>query len=58
MAYSELLEDLADLSLSIRGLVLAQNLTEGVETMPGFKPFSSTHIWRPYEGEIYTPLPG
>ncbi|WP_242541274.1 hypothetical protein [Phormidium pseudopriestleyi] len=52
--YSELMEDLPD--LSIPGLVLAQNLTEGVETMPGFKPFNSTHIWQPYEGETYTPL--
>ncbi|WP_254566966.1 hypothetical protein [Oscillatoria sp. HE19RPO] len=54
--YSELLEDLPD--LSIPGLVLAQNLTAEFETMPGFKQFNSTHIWRPYEGETYTPLKG
>ncbi|AFY80417.1 hypothetical protein [Oscillatoria acuminata] len=54
--YSELMEDLPE--WSIPGLVLAQNLTEGLETMPGFKLFNSTHIWQPYEGESSTPLLG
>lgn len=52
--YSELIEDLPNLSLP--GLVLAKELTHGVEILPLFRTFSSSYIWQPYEGEIYNPL--
>lgn len=52
--YSELMEDLSNLSLP--GLVLAKELTHGLEILPGFRPFSSSYFWQPYEGEIYNPL--
>jgi hypothetical protein len=52
--YSELMEDLPNLSLP--GLVLAKELTHGLEILPGFRPFSSNYIWQLYEGEVYNPL--
>lgn len=52
--YSELMEDLAN--LSIPGLVVAKELTQGLETLPGFRPFSSSYWWQPYQGEVYNPL--
>jgi hypothetical protein len=52
--YSELIEDLPE--LSIPGLVLAKELTQGRETLPVFRSFSSSYVWQPYEGEIYNPL--
>jgi len=52
--YSELMEDLSNLSLP--GLVLAKELTQGLEILPLFRTFSSSYVWQPYAGEIYNPL--
>ncbi|XZN92199.1 MAG: hypothetical protein ACM65M_04920 [Microcoleus sp.] len=52
--YSELMEDLSN--LSIPGLVLAKELTHGLEILPVFREFSPSYIWQPYEGEVYNPL--
>ncbi len=52
--YSELIEDLSNLSLP--GLVLAKELIQEQETLPVFRPFSSSYVWQPYEGEVYNPL--
>ena len=52
--YSELMEDLS--KLSIPGLVLAKELTHGLEILPVFRPFSPSYRWQPYEGEVYNPL--
>lgn len=52
--YSELMEDLS--ILSIPGLVLAKELTHGLEILPIFRPFSPSYVWQPYEGEVYNPL--
>jgi len=52
--YSELMEDLS--KLSIPGLVLAKELTHGLEILPIFRPFSPSYMWQPYEGEVYNPL--
>jgi hypothetical protein len=52
--YSELREDLPNLSMP--GLVLAKELTYGLDILPGFRLFSSSYVWQPYEGEIYNPL--
>ena len=52
--YNELISDLSN--LSIPGLVLAKELTQDIETLPGFLPFSSGYVWQPYEGEVYNPL--
>ncbi|TAE60883.1 MAG: hypothetical protein EAZ76_18390 [Nostocales cyanobacterium] len=49
--YSELIEDLPN--LSIPGLVLSTELTQGLETLSGFQEFSSGYIWQPYKGEVY-----
>ncbi|QXE24063.1 hypothetical protein B6N60_02766 [Richelia sinica FACHB-800] len=51
--YSELIEDLPN--LSIPGLVLSTELTQGLETLSGFQEFSSGYIWQPYKGEVYHP---
>lgn len=52
--YSELIDDLSNLSCP--GLVLAKELTHGLETLPVFRSFSSSYVWQPYEGEVYNPL--
>lgn len=52
--YSELIEDLSNLSCP--GLVLAKELTHGLETLPVFRSFSSSYVWQPHEGEVYNPL--
>ncbi len=52
--YSELMEDLSNLSLP--GLVLAKELTLGLEILPLFRTFSSRYVWQPYAGEVYNPL--
>jgi hypothetical protein len=49
--YSELIEDLPN--LSIPGLVLSTELTQGLEKLSGFQEFSSGYIWQPYKGEVY-----
>ena len=53
-AYSELMEDLDN--LSIPGLVVAKVLYEGINKLPGFRPFSPDRVWQPYQGEVYNPL--
>jgi hypothetical protein len=52
--YSELISDLPNLSLP--GLVLAEELTLGLEILPNFRTFSSKYVWQPYAGEVYNPL--
>jgi hypothetical protein len=52
--YSELMEDLSDLSLP--GLVVAKNLDRRLATLPGFRSFASGYVWQSYQGEVYNPL--
>ena len=51
--YRELIEDLPN--LSIPGLVLSTEITQGLETLSGFQEFISGYIWQPYKGEVYHP---
>lgn len=51
--YSELIEDLPN--LSIPGLVLSTELTQGLETLSGFQEFSSGYIWQPYPDQMVSP---
>jgi hypothetical protein len=37
-------------------LVLAKELTHGLEILPVFRQFSPSSVWQPYEGEVYNPL--
>lgn len=52
--YSELIEDLSN--LSIPGLVVAKEIINNIQILPGFLAFSSGYIWQPYAGEVYNPL--
>jgi len=51
--YRELIKDLPN--LSIPGLVLSTEITQGLETLSGFQEFISGYIWQPYKGEVYHP---
>ncbi len=52
--YSELIEESPN--LSIAGLVLAKSIQQELVISPVFRPFSPSHVWQPYAGEIYNPL--
>lgn len=52
--YSELIEEASN--LSIPGIVLEKVLERELGILPVFRPFSPSHVWQPYEGEVYNPL--
>ena len=52
--YSELMEDL--FHLSIPGLVVSKTFEQQAGELSAFRPFGSSYVWQPYEGEIYNPL--
>lgn len=54
MTYSELIEEASD--LAIAGIVLEKSLAQEIKTLSLFRPFSPSHVWQPYSGEIYNPL--
>lgn len=53
--YSELVTD-GQLDILVAGLVLAEEVWKQMGSPAGFRSFKSGYLWKPYEGEVYSPL--
>ena len=52
--YRELVDEFPNLSFP--GLVLSSETWQAMASPTAFRPFSSSYVWQPYEGEVYRPL--
>jgi hypothetical protein len=53
--YSELVTE-GQLDILVAGLVLAEEVWKQMGSPAGFRSFKSGYLWKPYEGEVYSPL--
>ncbi|MEW6493289.1 MAG: hypothetical protein AB1589_12405 [Cyanobacteriota bacterium] len=53
--YSELVTE-GQPDILVAGLVLAEEVWQQMGCPVGFRSFKSSYLWKPYEGEVYSPL--
>lgn len=54
--YSELVTADGESDIVVAGLVLAEEVWQQMGCPVGFRSFKSGYFWKPYEGEVYSPL--
>ncbi len=54
--YSELVSAERQSDILVPGLVLAEEVWQQMGCPVGFRSFKSGYLWKPYEGEVYSPL--
>ncbi|HAA31845.1 MAG TPA: hypothetical protein DCE56_34290 [Cyanobacteria bacterium UBA8553] len=54
--YSELVTADGQPDILVAGLVLAEDVWKYMGSPVGFRSFNPGYLWKPYEGEVYSPL--